>query len=305
MEFHFLGTGSGVPAIERNVSAMAIRFLQQKGTQWLFDCGEATQHQLLHSPITLTKIDRIFITHLHGDHIFGLPGLMGSRSFQGALNPLIIYGPSGLAPFIETSLAVSKTHLRYPYEVIELEEGLMFETEHLSVEALALNHVMPSFAFKVTEKDKPGTLDIKKLEEYNIPKGPHYQLLKEGKTITLEDGRTINGQEFVGPPKNGRVVVIAGDTRPTKEMIKFSRDADILIHEATFRADKADHAVQFGHSTTLEAASLAKEAKVKTLLLTHISSRYTGEEEAFLNEAKTIFENTHLAHDLMVYTLSS
>ncbi|MDV2683524.1 ribonuclease Z [Alkalihalophilus lindianensis] len=305
MEFHFLGTGSGVPAIERNVSALALRFLQQKGTQWLFDCGEATQHQLLHSPITLTKIDRIFITHLHGDHIFGLPGLLGSRSFQGARSPLTIYGPKGLATFIDASLTVSRTHLRYPYKVIEVEEGLVLETEDVLVYALELEHVMPCFAFKITEKDKPGKLDMGRLQSLNIPKGPIYQRIKEGKTVELEDGSKVNGKDFVGPPQKGRMIVIAGDTRPIKKMVDFSRGANVLVHEATFRGDKQEHAAQFGHSTIEEATALAKEAQVKTLILTHISSRYSGEEEEFELEAKHYFSNVHIAHDMMVYKLST
>ncbi|WP_100372757.1 ribonuclease Z [Bacillus sp. FJAT-45037] len=303
MEFHFLGTGSGVPAIERNVSAMAIRFLQQKGTQWLFDCGEATQHQLLRSPITMSKIDRIFITHLHGDHIFGLPGLLGSRSFQGAQTSLKVYGPKGLKNYIEASLSVSRTHLRYDYQVIEVEEGCLFETNDVTVHAMELDHVMPSYAYKIIEKDKPGTLNVEKLQSLEIPKGPIYQRIKAGEVIELENGVIINGQNFLGPSQKGRTIVVAGDTRPVRKLVDFAKHATLLIHEATFRSDKASHAEQFGHSTIEGATAIARAAEVDHLVLTHISSRYTGEEEEFLKEARHYFQPVDIAADLMVFTL--
>ncbi len=144
-----------MPSVERNVSALAIRFLQQRGQQWLFDCGEATQHQILHSPITLTKIERIFISHLHGDHIYGLPGLLGSRSFQGAESNLVIYGPRGLRAFVETTLAVSGTHLHYDVEIVEIEDdGCLLEIDGYTVETFLLDHGMESYAYKVTEPTK-------------------------------------------------------------------------------------------------------------------------------------------------------
>ncbi|WP_088102153.1 ribonuclease Z [Halalkalibacter urbisdiaboli] len=301
MEFHFFGTGAGVPSIQRNVSAVAVRLPQ--GIQWLFDCGEATQHQILQSAITLTKIERIFISHLHGDHIFGLPGLLGSRSFQGAESPLTIYGPKGLNDFIQTSLNVSRTHLRYPLHIVEVKQGMLFETNDFIVDVLELDHVMPCFGYRMKEQDKPGTLQVERLRELGITPGPIFQKIKTGQNVRLDDGRVINGKDFVGPTKRGRTIVVAGDTRPTESMVEFAFGADILVHEATFREDKQEHAAQFGHATVREAAALAKRANVKTLILTHISSRYSGEEMEIEKEARSIFPATLLAHDHMVHSV--
>ncbi|NEU31204.1 ribonuclease Z [bacterium LRH843] len=303
MEFHFLGTGSGIPATNRNVSGLAVRFLQKKRTQWLFDCGEATQHQLLQSPITLSKIDRIFITHLHGDHLFGLPGLLCSRSAQGAISELTIYGPNGVQEFVETALTVSKSHLSYPIQYVETTEGVVYSDEETTVEALALDHVMPSYAYKIIEADKPGTLQVQQLRELGIKPGPIYSQIKHGETVTLPDGNRLCGKDFIGKTQKGRVVVIAGDTRPLEGMIDFSKTADLLIHEGTFRQDKKEHAEKFGHSTISDVATLAKRADVKTLIITHISSRYADETSALEQDACEIFPHSLIAHDFMVYKL--
>ncbi|MFC0559943.1 ribonuclease Z [Halalkalibacter alkalisediminis] len=303
MEFHFLGTGSGVPSTTRNVSGLVVRFLQKKSTQWLFDCGEATQHQILHTPISLSKIERVFISHLHGDHLFGLPGLLCSRSAQGAKSPLTIYGPLGIETFIETALNVSKSYLGYEVSYVPVHEGVIFEDATIAVEAIELDHVMPSFAFKIIEADKPGALNVEKLKEIGVEPGPIFQRIKNGEVIELEGGKMIDGSKYIGENKIGRKIVIAGDTRPLKKMKEFSKGVDLLIHEGTFRYDKKNHADQFGHSTISDVALIAKEAKVGLLILTHISSRYAGEEEELLEEAQRTFTESLIAHDLMVYKL--
>ncbi|GAE34617.1 ribonuclease Z [Halalkalibacter akibai] len=303
MEFHFLGTGSGVPSTARNVSSLAVRFLQKKSTQWLFDCGEATQHQILKSPITLSKIDKIFISHLHGDHLFGLPGLLCSRSAQGAVTPLIIYGPIGTEQFVETALKVSKSYLSYDLSFIGVEEGIVYQDDSFLIEAIELDHVMPSFAFKITEADKPGSLKVEELVKLGIKPGPIFQKLKNGDEVLLEDGRKINGQQYITDKKKGRKIVIAGDTRPLQKMKDFAKEVDLLIHEGTFLAEKKEHANQFGHSTIADVAVLAKEANVKKLIINHISSRYAGDEELLEEEAKTIFNDSLIAFDFMVYKL--
>jgi ribonuclease Z len=303
MEFHFLGTGSGVPSTSRNVSGLVVRFLQKKSTQWLFDCGEATQHQILQSPITLTKIERIFISHLHGDHLFGLPGLLCSRSAQGATTPLTIYGPKGIEEFVQTSLTVSQSYLSYDLKFIVLQEGTVFSDDTIKVECILLDHVMPSFAFKLTESNQPGSLKVDKLKDLGLEPGPIYQRIKRKEEIILEDGRIIHGTDFVGEDKKGRIVVIAGDTRPLEKMTVFAKSANLLIHEGTFRTDKKSHADQFGHSTIADVALLAKKANVANLILTHISSRYAGEERALEEEAQSIFPSSIVAFDFMTYKL--
>lgn len=306
MEVVFLGTGAGVPAKERNVTSIALQLLDERRATWLFDCGEATQHQILHTSIKPGKIEKIFITHLHGDHIFGLPGLLGSRSFQGGESLLTIYGPKGINQFIETSIKVSTTHIRYPLEIVEIEEGVVFEDEQFCVTAKALEHGIQSYGYRIVEKDLPGTLLVDKLSKEGIKPGPIYQKIKEGQTVILEDGRQINGEEYIGPPKKGRIVTILGDTRYVKESIELAKGADILIHEATFSSNEADLAHDYFHSTTTQAADVAKQAEVKQLILTHISSRYQGDDcQKLLEEAQQVFEPTYMAADFLRYDVKS
>jgi len=298
VELLFLGTGAGMPAKLRNVTSIALKHLHD-GSVWLFDCGEATQHQILHTSIRPRKINKIFITHLHGDHIFGLPGLLGSRSFLGGEeDTLDIYGPKGLRDFITTSLSVSQTHVKYELNIHEIEEGLIFEDDRFTVEAKKLDHGILSFGYRIVEKDKPGTLMVDKLKELGIPPGPIYKQLKLGETVTLEDGRVINGKDFVGPDKKGRIITILGDTRPCENSIKLAKDADLLVHEATFNKDAAEQANDYFHSTTLQAATIAKEAGVKQLIITHISSRFEKKDWPILErEAQEQFPNTIIATD--------
>lgn len=302
LEIIFLGTGAGVPAKERNVTSVALQLLEERGATWLFDCGEATQHQILYTSIRPRRIEKIFITHLHGDHIFGLPGLLGSRSFQGGESLLTVYGPIGIKAFIETTLSVSTTHLRYPLEIIEIEEGVVFEDDQFTVMAMKLDHGIQSFGYRVIEKDLPGKLLVEKLKGIGIQPGPIYQQLKAGEVVTLEDGRVVNGNDFLGEKRTGRVIAIVGDTRICDNCYKVATDATILIHEATFCAGDEKFAYDYFHSTTKQAAKVAHTANVKTLLLTHISSRYQGNDvELLLKEAKEIFEHTYIASDLLCF----
>ncbi|WP_338776983.1 ribonuclease Z [Metabacillus sp. FJAT-52054] len=300
MNVLFLGTGAGVPSKQRNVSAMALELLEERGTVWLFDCGEGTQHQILHTSLKPRKIEKIFITHMHGDHIFGLPGLLGSRSFQGAEDPLTIYGPKGITQFVKAALAHSQTHLRYPIEVIEGEGGIVFEDEQFIVEAILLEHGLPSYGYRVIEKDKPGTLMADKLMAAGIKPGPAYQKLKEGGSLETEEGKLILGSDFLGPPKKGKIISICGDTRSCPQLAKLAEDADLLIHEATFGEEDEKLAYEYYHSTTIQAAELAKQCRVKQLVLTHISARYQGEQVGtLLEEAVKIFSDTIIAEDLL------
>lgn len=302
MELIFLGTGAGVPAKERNVTSIALQLLEERGVTWLFDCGEATQHQILHTTIRPRRIENIFITHLHGDHIFGLPGLLGSRSFQGGETPLTIYGPHGIKEFVEVSLRVSKTHLRYSIEIVEIEEGIIFNDEQYIVEARLLQHGIPSYGFRIIEKDLAGSLLVDKLKQDGVEPGPLYKQLKQGETVVLEDGRRIEGGQYIGHPIPGRIVTILGDTRFTEANVSLAKDADVLVHEATFSGQDEELAHDYYHSSTTQAATVALKANVKKLVLTHISSRYQKEDLIKLrDEASEIFTNVDVAHDFYSY----
>ncbi|MDM5189850.1 ribonuclease Z [Bacillus sp. DX4.1] len=303
MEFVFLGTGAGVPSKGRNVSSIALQLLEERGETWLFDCGEATQHQILHTSVRPRRIEKIFITHLHGDHIFGLPGLLGSRSFQGGTTPLTVYGPKGIKQFIEVALSVSTTHVKYPLEIVEItEEGLVFEDKQFYVETKRLSHGIECFGYRVVEKDIQGHLLVDKLLEAGVKPGPIFKRLKDGETVELEDGRVLHGKDFIGPPQKGRIITILGDTRYCEASRQLAQDADVLVHEATFAAEDVEQAHNYFHSTTEQAARIALQANVKRLILTHISSRYQGETyKELLQEAQALFLNTEMALDLKYF----
>ncbi|MEO1770444.1 ribonuclease Z [Candidatus Enterococcus ferrettii] len=298
MELEFLGTGAGVPAKHRNVSSIALKLLAERNAIWLFDCGEGTQMQILRTSIRPRKIEKIFITHLHGDHIFGLPGLLSSRSFQGGDEELELYGPAGVESFVKTALQVSQTRLSYSIKYIEVKEGIIFKDKQFSVECRLLDHGIDSYGYRVMEADLEGTLQVEKLEALGIPAGPVYGKIKQGKTITLKDGQVIDGKDFIGEKKRGRVVTIFGDTRYTPVSVELAKNSDVMVHESTFKRDEEKMAHSYYHATTKQAAKIAKQAQVKQLMLTHISARYLARDiQELEKEAQDVFKDTKIAKD--------
>jgi ribonuclease Z len=306
VELYFLGTGAGMPSKQRNVTSIALNLLEERGFYWLFDCGEGTQQQILHSPVKLGRTEKLFLTHLHGDHLYGLPGLLTSRSYLGGDTPLTVYGPIGLKSFIDTALSVSGAHLSYSLHVVEIaEEGQLFEDETFLVETARLEHRIECFGYRIIEKDQPGKLLMDKLSQLGVPAGPIYGKLKMGHTVELEDGRVLQGADFVGPPIPGRKVVILGDTRYCAGALDLAQDADVLVHEATFAMDKQELAYAFDHATSIDAARTAEEAGADALIMTHISSRYQGEDtNLLLQEARNIHANSHIAKDFWSFEIA-
>ena len=308
MQVTFLGTSSGVPTRARNVSAVALR-LPQRAEMWLFDCGEGTQHQFLRSDLRLSQLRRIFITHMHGDHVFGLPGLLASLGLSGSSSAGIdLYGPDPLEGFLSGSLRGSSTRIGYPLQVHRsrpaAESGaVLFEDEDLRVRCTPLIHRVPAYAYRVDQKPLAGRFDVTKAKELGIPPGPIYAQLKRGETVELDDGRVIDGRHLCGPDRDGVSIVYCTDTVFSEAAVELARGADLLIHESTFAHEEADMAFQKQHSTSTMAAQTAAEAGVGRLVLTHLSPRYAPGNavtaDDLLAEAQAIFPNTVLAKDFM------
>lgn len=307
MEIEFLGTGAGSPSKFRNVSSLVLKLLDENNSVWMFDCGEGTQHQILRTSVRPRKINKVFITHLHGDHLFGLPGFLSSRSFQSGdeVRPLTIYGPKGVADYVRASMQVTQTKLSYPLEFVELtDEGTVFEDSKFKVTCRFLEHRIQCFGYRVEEKDHPGELLIDRLRADNIPSGPVYGRLKAGETVTLDDGRVVCGHDYVGAPQKGRVVTILGDTRQTPSIIDIARDADVLVHECTFGRGDSRLARSYYHSTCIQAAKAAANAGVSRLLLNHVSARYVGQSLHQLEkDARSVFRNCRIVKDFDVYDI--
>ena len=307
MNITFLGTSSGVPTLTRNVSSLALK-LSQSSEVWLFDCGEGTQHQLMKSNIKSSQIKKIFITHMHGDHIYGLPGLLATLGLSGNSSGIEIYGPTELRGFITTALNSSYCKLSFPLDFIEVEayasqNQILFESDKVKVNCSALKHRLPAFGYRVSEKDKPGIFNVKKAEYMKIPPGPIYSELQKGKLVKLEDGRSFNGKDFCGPPRKGKSFVYCTDTVFSERAVSLSKNADLLVHESTFSKEDEKMAYKKLHSTTIMAAKTALLSNTKKLIITHLSPRYTNKSSVtprdLLKEAQKIFPNTSIAKDFL------
>lgn len=305
MELYFLGTNAGVPSLERNMTSIALRLFDERRSFWLFDCAEATQHQILSSPLKLSKLEYIFITHLHGDHLFGLPGLISSRSYQGGDTPLTVFGPSGIKKYITNSLEVSESRINYTLHIVEHEGGVLFEDESFRVESALLDHRISSYGYRIIEKDQPGKLNVEVLEKHGIRPGPLYGKLKQGQSVEAPDGTVLHAHDVLGDVKRGRIVTILGDTRPCDASVRLAQDCDVLVHESTFLNELASTAHTYYHSTAKQAAEAAKRAGATRLLLTHFSSRYKYQDQLLKleQEAREVFPCSELAIEHKMYTI--
>lgn len=306
MQITFLGTSSGVPTRSRNVSSIALQ-LPQRAETWLFDCGEGTQHQILRSDIRVSQISRIFITHMHGDHIYGLMGLLSSIGLAGNPTRIDVYGPPKLDDYLRACGRYSQTHFSYPVKVHTVEPGVVFEDAEYVVSCEALTHRVPAFGYRVSEKDRPGRFNVEQAEALGIPSGPLYGRLKRGEIVTLPDGRQINGADLCGEVQIGRKFVYCTDTIYCDSAVELARDADVLVHEATFAHQDAELAYQRLHSTSTMAAQVALNAGVQQLIMTHFSPRYAPGNaialEDLLTEARAIFPNTLMAQDFYTHEI--
>jgi ribonuclease Z len=295
MRVIFLGTGAALPTPERRTSATALLY---EGEMLLFDCGEGTQLQLRKAGLRHGRLSRIFITHMHGDHVIGIMGLLMTMELAGRERPIELYGPPALADYVTTSTRLLSTGFSYPIVFHEAQPGVICQTSTYTVECLPLNHRILTYGYALQEQDRPGTFDVARAEALGIPPGPLYGHLQRGQSVTLPDGRTVYPQEVLGPPKRGRRLAYCLDTRPCPEGAMLARNADLLLHDSTLAPGAEQEAAQKGHSTSYQAAVLAKEAGVKRLVLTHISSRYPDVRE-LLQGLEGLHDEIVVARDLM------
>ncbi len=302
----FLGTSSGLPTRQRNVSGIAVQF-PQRSDWWLLDCGEGTQHQLLRlDELRPSQLRRIFITHMHGDHIYGLPGLLASLGLGSPPEQIDIYGPPGIDEYLRAVLRYSETRIPYPLQIHIVETGLILEESEYSVFCAPLDHRVPTFGYRIVEHDRPGSFNVEKARADGIPPGPLYGQLKAGQSITWQ-GRLFHGRDYVGDPIPGRKFSYCTDTIFCRNAIDLSRAADLVIHEATYAEADRELARRSKHSTAAMAAQVAAAAKAQALMLTHFSPRYTPDAEItladLLAEAQAIFPATMLAYDRLTYEI--
>lgn len=295
-----LGTSSGMPTKERNLSSINLNF---EGSNFLFDVAEGTQKQLMKAKISFMKINNIFLSHFHADHIMGLPGMLATMNMLERSSPLNIFGPKGVQEKVNALIDLALMQLNFPVKAIEVKKGGIIKEKNYSITAFPLKHSTNCFGYCFQETDKKGKFDRKKAESLGIPVGPLYSKLQQGFSVKF-NGKTFKPEQVMDYSKTrkGRKACFVFDTIANESYLSFIKDADLLIHEAVFLEEKKDRAKETMHSTALQAAKLAKKANVKQLILTHISPRYK-DSKVILEEAIKVFKNTLIAEDLMQITI--
>ncbi len=290
----FLGTSGAVPTTTRNTSGIMIN---REGDRLLFDCGEGTQRQMMRYH-TGFDISHIFLTHLHGDHIYGLPGLLDTLQFNDRSAPLTIFVPPHSADTIESLIFDVGGRPSFPVTVETVSPGeSALRTEQYEVRAFAVDHDTTAIGYALIEDQRKGRFDRQRAEELGVPVGPKFSKLHAGEAIELADGRVITPDQVVGPPRPGRRIVYTGDTRPSDRTVDMADDADLLIHDGTFADDCTERAASTGHSTARQAGRVAALAGARKLALVHLSSRYAGAVDQHTRQATEPFDGTLLVPD--------
>jgi ribonuclease Z len=296
MHVIFLGTAGSVPTLERSLPAVLIK---RQNEQLMFDCGEGVQRQMAKVKVGLHRKMKFFVSHMHGDHVLGLPGLLQTMALMDRQKKLEIYGPEGIKQFLECVRETLQFGLTFPVEIHEIyDAGVICEEKDYNVEAAKSNHVVSGLAYAFVEKPRPGKFYPEKARALGVPEGELWSRLQHGDKIKLSNGRVVSPEEVLGLPRKGRKIVYTGDTRPFKGFVKLAAGADLVIHDATFDDMLSEKAEVDGHSTPSQAAQQAKKAKAKKLVLTHISARY-ADTGLLLEQAQKVFRNTLVAEDFM------
>lgn len=294
MKLVFLGTSAAQPTENRGLSSTC---LEKDGEILMFDAGEGAQVSYLKSGLGWNKKMKIFVTHLHGDHCIGVLGLLQTMTLQHRTEPMEIYGPDGIDIFIGENVRILNFGLSFPVKITVVTPGLVCEEKTYSVHVEEAEHSTPAFSYLFQEKDKPGKFDLQKAKSLDIPEGSLWHDLQTGKEVTFGN-KTVKPSDVVGEKRPGKKIGISGDTRPTKKLELFFKNCDYLSFDSTFSDKIKEKALETGHSTAKEAATLAKNANVSNLILTHFSARYKDEME-LLEEAKTIHGSVIAARDLL------
>jgi ribonuclease Z len=289
----FLGTGGSVPTKKRNLPSLAVR---TDGGLVMFDCGEGTQKQFLIAKLGFNREMRILISHMHADHILGIPGILHSMSFMGRSRDLEIYGPPGICEFVKCTTETVKFRPMFPIRTVEVHAGTIARTDSYTIKAAWADHSVPCLAYSLTENDKPGRFHPAKARELGVPKGPLWKRLQMGKPVKV-GRRRIDASRVVDPPRKGLKITYGVDTRPCERVIELASGSDLLIHDGMFSSDASERAREYGHSTVVEAAKIAKRSHSRNLALTHFSAIYADLSQ-LLAEAKAIFPRTIVAEDL-------
>ena len=293
MKVTFLGTGGSVPTKKRNLPSLAVR---TDGGLVMFDCGEGTQKQFLIAKLGFNREMRILISHMHADHILGIPGILHSMSFMGRSRDLEIYGPPGICEFVKCTTETVKFRPMFPIRTVEVHAGTIARTDSYAIKAAWADHSVPCLAYSLTENDKPGRFHPAKARELGVPKGPLWKTLQMGKPVKV-GRRRIDASRVVDPPRKGLKITYGVDTRPCERVIELASGSDLLIHDGMFSSDASERAREYGHSTVVEAAKIAKRSHSRNLALTHFSAIYADTSQ-LLAEAKAIFPRTIVAEDL-------
>jgi len=294
MKLVFLGTSGAQPTVDRGLTCIC---LEKEAEILMFDAGEGAQLSYLKSGLGWNKKMKIFVTHLHGDHCVGILGLLQTMTMQNRTEPLEIYGPKGIEEFIAANIKVLNFGLSFPVMITSIEEEKVVDEKTYSVFSCKADHSVPAYSYLFEEKDKPGRFNTEKAKQLGIPEGKLWNQLQNGHEIKVGD-KTVKPSEVLGEKRPGKKIGISGDTRPTKELVEFFKNCNYLSFDSTFLDELKDKAIETHHSTAKEAATLAKNANVENLILTHFSARYK-DESVLVDEAKTIHGSVIGAKDLL------
>ncbi len=294
-----LGTGGSMPTENRNLPAIAVRY---QGWVLMFDCGEDVQRQIDRASLGTNKKMAIFVSHMHADHILGLPGLLLRFSLLGRIKPLNIYGPKELIDYVKVNQSTINLGTTFETMVHAIEPGVIFQEEDLTVTAFEVDHRGFALGYELTLQKPTGEFIPERAEKLGIPKGPMWSKLAAGESVQLEGGTTVHPEDVTGPRPNPVKIVYSGDTRPCQALREASKNANVLISEAMYTIEHENLAEERGHSTAKAMAEIASESNVRLLVLTHYSPRYFDGSD-IIKEGKSNFVDTVLARDLMRITL--